>query len=222
MSIIAEFSVKSDDLALNHSLIAAPQMIVEIEQVVATMEDRIMPYFWVSGGEHADFEEAFQDDPSVTNTAVIDEVEGARLYRAEWTENVETIIYAYVKLGATLLQAIGKAEEWELRMRFDSHDALSEFQKYCNKNDISFKLNRTQDQEQPMASAQYDLTPTQRETLVTALEAGYYEVPRAVTMRELAEQMGVAQQTLSNRFRAAYNNLITSTLTIGHPDEEKD
>ncbi len=44
MSIIAEFSVKSDDLALNHALTTTPQMIVEIEQVVATMEDRIMPY----------------------------------------------------------------------------------------------------------------------------------------------------------------------------------
>ncbi|WP_436344212.1 bacterio-opsin activator domain-containing protein [Natronorubrum sp. FCH18a] len=222
MSIIAEFSVKSDDFALNHALTAAPQMIVEIEQVVATVEDRIMPYFWVSGGDHTEFEDAFHDDASVTNTTVIDEVEGARLYRAEWTENVETIIYAYVKLGATLLQAIGKAEDWELRMRFDNRDSLSEFQEYCDKTDISFELNRSQEQEQPMASAQYDLTPTQRETLVTALEAGYYEVPRAVTMKELAEQMGVAQQTLSNRFRAAYNNLITSTLTISHPDEEED
>ncbi|NUB91652.1 helix-turn-helix domain-containing protein [Haloterrigena sp. SYSU A558-1] len=222
MSIIAEFSVKSDDLALNHALTAAPQMIVEIEQVVATMEDRIMPYFWVSGGDQDEFEDAFEEDETVTNTAVIDEVEGARLYRAEWTDNVETIIYAYVELGATLMQAIGKENDWELRMRFDSHDSLSEFQDYCDRNGISIELHRTQEQEQPMASAQYDLTPTQRETLVTALEAGYYDVPRAVTMRELAEQMGVAQQTLSNRFRAAYKNLVTSTLTISHPDEDEE
>lgn len=220
MSIIAEFSVKSDDLALNHALTAAPQMIVEIEQVVATMEDRIMPYFWVSGGDHIEFEDAFQDDETVTDITVIDEVEGAKLYRAEWTENVETIIYAYVELGATLMKAVGKADNWELRMRFDNHDRLSEFQDYCQEGDISFELNRTQEQEQPMASAQYDLTPMQRETLVTALEAGYYEVPREVTMRELAEQMGIAQQTLSNRFRAAYKNLVTSTLTISHPDED--
>jgi predicted DNA binding protein len=220
MSVIAEFSVKSDDLALNHALTAAPQMIVEIEQVVATMEDRLMPYFWVSGDEQAEFENAFHDDNSVKNIAAIDEVEGARLYRGEWTENVETIVYAYVDLGATILQAIGKAEDWEIRMRFDSRDTLSAFQEYCDENNISYELHSIQEQEQPMASTQYDLTPTQRETLVTALEAGYYEVPREVTMRELAGQMGVSQQTLSNRFRAAYRNLVTSTLTISHPDEE--
>lgn len=222
MSIIAEFSVKSDDLALNHALTAAPEMIVEIEQVVATMEDRLMPYFWVSGGDHDEFETAFEEDDSVMNTTVIDEAGEARLYRAEWTENVETIIYAYVELGATLIQAIGKADDWELRMRFDSRDALSDFRDYCNEHDISFELHRTQEQEQPMASAQYDLTPTQRDTLVTALEAGYYDVPREVTMRELADRMGIAQQTLSNRFRAAYHNLVTSTLTISHPDEDDE
>lgn len=73
-----------------------------------------------------------------------------------------------------------------------------------------------------MASAQYDLTPKQRETLVTALEAGYYEAPREVTMSELADQMDVSQQALSKRFRGAYENLITSTLTISHPEEEEE
>ncbi|WP_247730999.1 bacterio-opsin activator domain-containing protein [Halovivax limisalsi] len=222
MSVIAEFSVKSDDLALHHALTATPRMIVEIEQVVATMEDRVMPYFWVSGVEQEAFEDAFRDDPSVDHVVLVDEVDEARLYRGEWTENVETIVYAYVDLGATILQAIGKADTWELRMRFDGQDSLLQFQAYCDETGISYELTRIQEQEQPMASAQYDLTPAQRETLVTALEAGYYEVPRELTMRELADEMGVAQQTLSNRFRAAHNNLITSTLTISHSDERAE
>ncbi|RKD88885.1 helix-turn-helix domain-containing protein [Halopiger aswanensis] len=220
MSLIAEFSVKSDDLALNHALTDAPHMVVEIEQVVATMEDRVMPYFWVSGGDHTEFEAAFENDETVTNVASIDEVDGAKLYRAEWTQNVESIVYAYVELGATILQAIGRDKNWELRMRFDDQESLSQFQTYCEENEISFELNRIQDQEQPMASAQYDLTTKQRETLVTALEDGYYEVPQTVSMSELAEQMGVSQQALSKRFHAAHKNLITSTLTFTHPDDE--
>ncbi|MEY7851601.1 bacterio-opsin activator domain-containing protein [Natrarchaeobius sp. A-rgal3] len=220
MSIIAEFSVRSDDFALNRALTAAPQMVVEIEQVVATMEDRVMPYFWVTGGDHSEFETAFHEDESVTDATPIDEVDDARLYRAEWTQNVETIVYAYVELGATILQAIGRDENWELRMRFDDRNSLSQFQDFCADNGISYELNRIQEQEQPMASAQYDLTTKQRETLVTALEAGYYEVPQAVTMGELADRMDVSQQALSKRFHAAHRNLITSTLTFTHPDDE--
>ncbi|QRV16233.1 helix-turn-helix domain-containing protein [Haloterrigena salifodinae] len=220
MSIIAEFSVESDDLALHHALTTVPQMVVEIERVVATIEDRVMPYFWVSGGDHAAFEAAFQDDDSTTDVALIDEVDDARLYRAEWTRNVETIVYAYIELGATILQAVGRDENWELRMRFDDRDSLARFQNYCEDNGIAFDLNRIKEQEQPMASAQYDLTTKQRETLVAALEGGYYEIPQEITMNELADQLGISQQALSKRFHAAHRNLITSTLTFTHPDDE--
>ncbi len=220
MSVIAEFSVESDDFALSNSLTAAPEMIVEIERVVATLEDKVMPYFWVSGGDQTVFEDAFRDDESVHNIAAIDEIEDARLYRAEWTENVETIVYAYVEIGATILQAIGRNDNWELRMRFDDQNKLSDFQDYCAAQEISFELNSLKDQEQPMASAQYDLTTKQRETLVTALEAGYYDVPQGVTMSELADNLGISQQALSKRFHSGHKNLIQSTLTVSHPNDE--
>lgn len=221
MSIIAEFSVDSDDFALHESLTAAPDMIVEIERVVATLEDKVMPYFWVSGGDQTEFEDAFRDDNSVQNVTAIDEVDGGKLYRAEWTENIETIVYAYVEIGATILQAIGRNESWELRMRFDDQDKLSQFQAYCSENDISFVLNTLREQEQPMASAQYDLTTKQRETLVTALKAGYYDIPQKTTMSELTDELGVSQQALSKRFHAGHKNLIASTLTVSHPDDEE-
>lgn len=220
MSIIAEFSVESDDFALNHALTETPHMVIEIEQVVATMENKVMPYFWVNGGDHEEFKAAFENDDSVTNIATIDEADGAKLYRAEWTKNIETIVYAYVELGATIIRAIGRNENWELRIRFDDQESLSTFQEYCEENDITFDLNRIQEQEQPMASAQYDLTTKQRETLVTALEGGYYEVPQKISMSELADQMGISQQALSKRFHSAHKNLITSTLTFSHPDDE--
>ncbi|ELY57722.1 helix-turn-helix domain-containing protein [Natronolimnohabitans innermongolicus] len=220
MSIVAEFTVRSEDFALNHSLTAAPEMIVEIERVVATFEDRVMPYFWVSGGDQTTFEDAFREDESVTNVTAIDEVENARLYRAEWTQNIETVVYAYVEIGATILQAIGRNENWELRMRFDDRNKLSAFQRYCDENDIAFELTQLKEQQQPMASAQYDLTPKQRETLVTALEEGYYDVPQSVTMSELAEEIGISQQALSKRFHHGHRNLIASVLTVSHPDDE--
>ncbi|WP_135534165.1 helix-turn-helix domain-containing protein [Halostella pelagica] len=220
MSVIAEFTVPSDDFALPHTLTAVPEMIVEIERVVATMQDKVMPYFWVSGLEQSEFEDAFREDESVKNVAKIDEIDDGRLYRAEWTENVETIVYAYVEIGATILRAVARDETWELRIRFDDRSRLSDFQEYCDENDITFELNELKEQEQPMASVQYDLTTKQRETLVTALEEGYYEVPQQVTMSELANRMDLSQQALSKRFHTGHRNLISSTLTINYPSRD--
>lgn len=219
MSIIAEFTVNSEDFALHNSMTAAPDMIVEIERVVATLHDRIMPYFWVSGGEQSEFEAAFRADDTVQNITEIDAVEGARLYRAEWTDNVESIVYAYVEIGATILRAIGRETQWELRMRFDDQRKLTDFREYCAEKGVKFELNSLKEQEQPMASAQYDLTPTQRDTLLAAFDAGYYEIPQEVTMSELADDFGISQQALSKRFHEGHKNLIRSTLTISHPDD---
>lgn len=219
MSVIAEFSVRSDDFALHHALTAAPDMVVEIERVVATMEDRVMPYFWVSGGDQTEFEDAFRDDDSVRNITKIEALDDARLYRAEWTKNIETIVYAYVDIGATILTTVGRNEAWELKMRFDDRSKLQQFQEYCDEKGISFELDRLNQEEHPMASAQFNLTPTQRETLVTALEAGYYEIPQEATMSELADELEVSQQALSKRFHQGHKNLVSSTLTISYPSD---
>lgn len=221
MSVIAEFTVPSDDFALHHALTAAPEMIVEIERVVATMGDRIMPYFWVSGGDQQDFEDAFSEDDSVTDTDLVDEIEHSVLYRAEWTENVEAIIYAYTDIGATILEATGRDEAWELQLRFDDREKVSRFQDYCEEHDIHFELKRLYEEEQPMAAAQYGLTPTQRKTLVTALNEGYYDVPQGTTMLDLAEQMGISQQALSKRLHAGHKSLIGTALTVSHPKDEE-
>ena len=64
---------------------------------------------------------------------------------------------------------------------------------------------------------QYGLTETQRNTLVAAFEAGYFTVPRKVSLSELAEQQDSSHQALSERLRRAMGNLVESTL-ITHRD----
>lgn len=217
MSVIAEFTVPTNALALSETLTEAPEMIVEIERVVAHDENRVMPYFWVRGGDYTTFETAVNDDPTVKNVTKLDEYEDGTLYRAEWTQNIESLVYAYLETGATIVEATGRADNWELRMRFDDEQLVAEFRDYCRQNDIAFELNRLYHPSEPMAGGQYGLSPKQRTALVTALEHGYFDVPRAVSMDELADELGIAQQSLSKRLRRAHRNMITNVLTVSHP-----
>ena len=50
--------------------------------------------------------------------------------------------------------------------------------------------------------------------LVAAFEAGYYNIPRDVTLEELADELGISHQALSERFRRAYEGLITAELDL--------
>lgn len=219
MSIIAEFTVPSEEFALHETLVSAPEMVVEVERVVTHETDRIMPFFWTTGGDYEDFETAAENDPSIEAITQLDEMEDAVLYRAEWVENVETVVYTYRETSATILTATGQNDRWELQMRFTDEKSLSEFRMYLDENDMNFDLNRLYHPSEPPTNGQSNLTTAHHETLTTALNMGYYNVPRDTTMDELAGTLGVSQQALSKRFRRGYRNLIEDSLTVSPPDE---
>jgi predicted DNA binding protein len=56
------------------------------------------------------------------------------------------------------------------------------------------------------------LTETQREALVLAHERGYYDSPRETSLEEIADELGITQQSLSSRLRRGYRRLVGETL----------
>lgn len=56
------------------------------------------------------------------------------------------------------------------------------------------------------------LTPTQRETLETAYEHGYFDDPRNATVAELANQLEVSASAVSGRLRRGTKALLEDTV----------
>lgn len=56
------------------------------------------------------------------------------------------------------------------------------------------------------------LTGKQRETLLPALERGYFDGPRATTQSALAESLGVSDSAVSEILRRAITRLVAATL----------
>lgn len=52
------------------------------------------------------------------------------------------------------------------------------------------------------------IPPRQRELLNRAVEEGYFEIPRQVTLAELAEDMGITKTTASNHLRKAERRVV--------------
>ncbi|MEM4782574.1 MAG: bacterio-opsin activator domain-containing protein [Halalkalicoccus sp.] len=136
MSLIAEFTVPAREFALRDTLRETPEMIVEVERVVAHEADWIVPYFWTTGGSHETFETAAESDPTVSELTKLTEVADDVLYQAEWISDVETVAYRMTRAGATLLNAIGKEDRWQLQLRFDDREGSSAFQTYLEEKDL--------------------------------------------------------------------------------------
>lgn len=211
MSLFGELHVPADAFALYETLPKVPNAVVEIERMVAT-EDHLAPYFWLSGCDPAELEVAVEADPSIENVDRIDGFDGAWLYRADWTEKVDIIVYAHTTSGAIILEAVGGESGWELRMRFDDRDCLDRFRRYCDARDIPFRLTQLTGLDEPRSGIKYGLTPKQHEALTRAWEMGYFEIPRNATLADVADEFGISEQSLSCRLRRGHDVLVANAL----------
>lgn len=66
------------------------------------------------------------------------------------------------------------------------------------------------------------MTTNQQDALVRAFEAGYFNVPKEVTLTELAEAQGVSHQAMSEQIRRGIHHLIEQTLITGDSNDQKD
>lgn len=213
MSLFGEFQVPAHAFALHETLTALPDTRIEVERVVAT-DTLLTPYFWVSAVDFEAFETAVAADQSVQGLRQLDTFEETTLYRAEWTDNIESLVYASTQIGAVILDAIGTVDCWTLQMRFDSHDQLRAFQQHCTATGVEFELLRLHELSQPMSGEQYGLTERQYDALRTAWELGYFETPKESTLDTVADSLDITQQSLSNLLRRGHHSLIGSTLMI--------
>lgn len=216
MSLFGTFLVPSGEFMLEETFRELPEIRIEIERVVAT-DEFVTPYFWMVGCDDAVFEAAVANDPTIEELRRLDSFEEGTLYRADWTERNDAFVFAYLEVGTTILEAKGEDGQWELRMRFDDREHLAQLRDFFSENGISFTLVELHALTHPRSPGQYGLTEKQEEALVTAWDMNYFETPREVTLSEIADELGISEQAVSNRLRRGYDRLIANTLRITPP-----
>jgi len=211
VSVIAEFTIDASEFSLGTVLASGPEMRIELERIVPT-SGHVMPFFWATGSEFGEFERVVRESPLIEDVTALDRVEDRVLYRAEWAEDIRSLVYGIAESDATILEASGD-ERWVFRLRFADHGGLSDFHNYCTDQGINYHLERvytlTEDQS---GSYRLHLTEEQREAIVLAVERGYFDVPRGVTLVELAEELDVSQQAVSERVRRATGDVLQTVL----------
>lgn len=218
MSVILEFSIAADDFQLGRVLTGPSDMHLELERLVPT-GDMMMPFVWVTGSDHDTFANSVHSDPSVADATVLDTIGESALYRIEWEDSPKDLIEAIAKSDAVILEAQGDGE-WVFRLRFPNHENLSDFHNYVISEEIPVHIDRTYTlTETTKHGHRFDLTEEQREALVLALRRGYFETPSDVSLEELADELGISRQALSNRIRRGNEKVLRGVLlsSVGNP-----
>lgn len=212
--VVAEFAVSSPAMMLRHATTERPAARVETRYHAATDSDVPYLFYAVRCEDFAAFERALQEDPSVRNPRVVARTDAERVYRVEPASG-DLLMPEITRRGGALLGATCRNGEWLARVQLPDADALSTIRAHCEERDIEFALHRLYHADGPDGRDDPGVTEAQREALVAAFEAGYFDEPRRTSLEELAEGLDISPTAVGGRLRRGTARLVQNVLQRG-------
>jgi hypothetical protein len=200
--------------ALERPLAEVPGTRVVCEQTVEQASGTTQLIVRVECPDFAAFDEALADDPGATNPVLIAEQDDIRLYRLDLTEAgmATNLVPVIIGVGGVVLCGVATAEGWRGRIRLPDRAALETVYNFNEQNGLEFTIHSVYEQVDWTTPTTAGLTSSQREILVAAFEGGYFEIPRDVSLGDLAASLGISETAASERFRRAMKNLVRETV----------
>jgi predicted DNA binding protein len=209
----ARFSLPTETFALATAFESLPDARIECDPAVANPTDHALVVIRTDEDERA-VSTALRSDPSVAGVDCFDERPDGFWCRVTWGDRPRRIIRRFVAADVTLLSLRGGAGEWKLRLLSPDWDGIERMHTALDELGCDVECRSISTFDGGEDSLRPGLSSDQHEALVAAFEAGYYDIPRDVTLEELADELGISHQALSERFRRAYEGLITAELDL--------
>ena len=130
----------------------------------------------------------------------VGEVGTGVLYYSEWTPDEDDPFGVLLTDEATLLGASERGGTWTVLIQFASAEAFERVRNRVAERGIECRVDHLYRNPGYVGES---LTASQREAITTALELGYFDIPRGASMSELADVLGVTQNAVSERLRRA-------------------
>jgi len=213
MTVIAHLRIPADSFELGRILDLGAGAVVELEHMVP-LGERAVPLFSVEEDVRDDFEATVQNHPSVERITEVSRHDNERMYSFDWNVERDVFFQGVIRFDAQLLSATGRTDTWEFELRFATHDALSAFKQYCTNAHIQVEVGQIYNPTRPDSGMWYGLTAPQREALMRAVRGGYYAIPRQMSTQDLAEELDISDQAVTERLRRAIVALVENTLFV--------
>ena len=211
MAVIAHLRIPAESFELGRILELEESGTIELEDMVP-LGEKAVPFFSVSDRVEESFEQNVENHPSVERILEVTRHDDERLYSLDWNIGRDVFLQGVIDLQGQLLSATGTVNTWEFEIRFPTHEALSGFQEYCSNAHIPLEVGRIYNPVRPGTGMWYGVTEAQRETLMRAVQGGYYSIPRRMSTQDLANDLGISDQAITERLRRAIVTLTENTL----------
>lgn len=211
MVVVLRFRAPAAESSLGEALSVADKSTIELESLVPS-GGLSVPFFWVYANRPDPIVDALGDLSSVSNVNVVETIGDATLIALDWDIDDDPLFRIIRRNDGHILRAVFQDQQWEITVRFPKHELLSGFKRDCEERGIGLDVDRIYHRSDQAADPWFGLTQSQREALVLAVERGYYDIPRQCTTAELADELDISAQAVTERLRRAVANITEHTL----------
>lgn len=187
--------------------------VAETEATIRPEFERAAPgrplYVSVETDDFAAFEAALATDPTVENPALVHRERDSRTYVVEPCSE-ETVFAQMRTVDCRVVDVRSARKGWRVELQLPTRPALGAFRDRVA-DDAEFDIRRLQRAESVDFADDEAITENQRNVLLTAHDGGYFEVPRGCTQHDVAAELGVSPNAVSQQVRRATKRLLEAT-----------
>lgn len=220
MTTVVELEIPADRLGLARTF----DRVSAFEFRIGGMIGGAPPLVWTGGPDRTTVRQALEADPSIDviasvaddGDAAVDETGAGPtdqwLFRLEFGDGVKLFEQLVTENDGAILSARGDDHRWILKLLFHDRESVSACHDLLEQYEFGADVRRISGVND-LATARTPLTETQYETICKAHEQGYFDVPREITLKELAAELGISHQALSERLRRSHAALVSAELS---------
>jgi predicted DNA binding protein len=212
MGKVVELTIPTEQFALSDTFTTVPGATAETVPVAAHGDHGSMPFLSVVSSKTGRLTQAISKDDSIEEVVPLSGSNERKLYQVSWRAPVRVILGVLLQNSGSLLSASGTADRWYLQVLFPDQDSISVICENWREHGLDPSIQRVVTVAGKFGFAELQLSQCQHDTLMTAYEMDYYDVPRGVTLEGVADELQVSHQALSERLRRGHRNLIQTTL----------
>jgi predicted DNA binding protein len=214
--VVAVVRVYHPDLALTRTVAHDESATVQPVREAGTDPEGDSHFFSVRSADFERFESGLRADHTVRFERVVS-VDGEAIYRFEYTERAELFSPEITRANGVVLNIENVDTGWSMKVWVPDRRSLRYLWEYAAANDIRIELQRINDYAGLLEG--FGLTATQREAVLLALDAGYFEEPREASLSDVASELDISQPAAGGLLRRGLKRLVLSTLAEEDPTD---
>jgi predicted DNA binding protein len=169
-------------------------------------------FYHIESDDFRRFEDGLRNDRTIgAFERVIETRDQKAIYSFEYTDEAKILSPVVSAANGVILDMENDGSAWILTVWMSERADLVDLWDYARQNDIDIDLLRVNEYAS-LGSTDAGLTDSQREALLLAFEAGYFEEPRDATLGEVAAELDISQPAASGLLRRGIKRLIVSSL----------